>query len=245
MPHMSFFDLVCNECGYHAKVAEQGNAGLKFPCAGCGTILQAPGNKPPEVPEGGKHTVRVLPPYIPKHAERPTSTSNRECGSLEIDGHIYTLQCGPEQVKTVLEEIRKSIANGTFRGFGRATPLPEPAPGINRLLSRWQLSNATAKQLRQRFDALLTELGARQVSRREYDFELDTPLGLLWIGRPTYDFGFIMARFAEPRRTNRKLATPCKKPSGNWNWQPGNGTPAEMIEAFEANLRQLMAIPRT
>jgi hypothetical protein len=51
--------------------------------------------------------------------------------------------------------------------------------------------------------------------------------------------------FAEPRLTNRKLAIPCKKPSGTWNWQPGNGTPAEMIEQFEANLRQLMAIPRT
>jgi hypothetical protein len=107
------------------------------------------------------------------------------------------------------------------------------------------MSNATAKQLRQRFDALVTELGALPTSRPGYEFELDTPLGLLWIGRPAFDFGFIMAWFQEPRRTNRKLAIPCKKPSGNWNWRPGNGTPAEMIEQFEVNLRQLMAIPRT
>ena len=110
---MSFFDLECNQCGLHTKVAEQGNAGLKVRCHGCGTILQAPGSTHTEVPPGGKHTVRELPPYVPKHPERAIQKSNTEYVSLEIDGHVYSglTREGAESIK------RNDPANGTFSGF--------------------------------------------------------------------------------------------------------------------------------
>src|SRR5208337_1209405 len=126
MPDTSFWDIVCNECGNHAKVAEHGNAGLNFPCAGCGTILQAPGNKPADVPPGGKHTVRELPHYIPKHPERATPKSDTEYVGLEIDGHIYS-----GFTRESAESIKRSIANGTLADSGAQRHRPSPPPPSN------------------------------------------------------------------------------------------------------------------
>jgi len=42
---MSLLDLVCNECGLHTTVAEQGKAGFEFRCRGCGKILEVPESK--------------------------------------------------------------------------------------------------------------------------------------------------------------------------------------------------------
>jgi hypothetical protein len=49
-----------------------------------------------------------------RDAERPPDDS-----SIEINGHIYTLQGGSA------ESIRRMIANGTFSGFRKAEPPPE------------------------------------------------------------------------------------------------------------------------
>jgi ribosomal protein S27E len=51
---MSTFDLVCAKCGLLTTVAEQGKAGLKYRCRGCGTILEVPGSEHTEVPGGGE-----------------------------------------------------------------------------------------------------------------------------------------------------------------------------------------------
>ena len=57
---MSTFDLVCAKCGLHTIVAEQGKAGLKYRCRGCGTILEVPGSEHTEVPGGGE----IVPPPL-------------------------------------------------------------------------------------------------------------------------------------------------------------------------------------
>ncbi len=57
---MSTFDLVCAKSGLLTTVAEQGKAGLKYRCRGCGTILEVPGSEHTEVPGGGE----IVPPPL-------------------------------------------------------------------------------------------------------------------------------------------------------------------------------------
>jgi len=62
---MSLVDLVCNQCGLHTTVAEQGKAGLEFRCRGCGKILEVPGSKRAEVPGGGEIGLEPVSPPKP------------------------------------------------------------------------------------------------------------------------------------------------------------------------------------
>ncbi len=111
-----------------------------------------------------------------------------------------------------------------------------------RRATHYQPGKRTAAQLRHAFDALMVEIGARPTSCPGwYDLEVDTPLGLLWIAYPDPDFGSIMTRFEKPEQTEGKLAIACNKYTGKWNWHPGKGTAAEMLEPFKLNIRLLMA----
>lgn len=61
--------------------------------------------------------------YRPRVAANAAPAMNRRVSQIRINGHTYTLQGGSAA------QIRRSIANGTFSGFGRVTPLPGSGGG--------------------------------------------------------------------------------------------------------------------
>jgi len=105
---MSTFDLVCAKCGLLTTVAEQGKAGLKYRCRGCGTILEVPGSEHTEEPGGGE----IVPPPLSStpmgsgwgratplppskgQAAKPSETATPKGMAPPPGGHTYTMQGG-------------------------------------------------------------------------------------------------------------------------------------------------------
>jgi predicted N-acetyltransferase YhbS len=65
-----------------------------------------------------KFKVERVPKYEPKYPERAIPKKPKRVSQIKINGHIYTLQSGSAEM------IRRGIADKSFSGFGRVTPLP-------------------------------------------------------------------------------------------------------------------------
>jgi GNAT superfamily N-acetyltransferase len=69
-----------------------------------------------------KFTVERVPAYVPKSPEKAIPKAKTRVSQIKINDRIYTMQSG------TAEQVRRGIANQTFSGFGRVTPLPKGGP---------------------------------------------------------------------------------------------------------------------
>jgi predicted GNAT family acetyltransferase len=69
-----------------------------------------------------KFKIDRVPKYVPKHPERAIPKEKTRVSQIKINGHIYTMQSG------TAAQVRRMIADKTFTGFGRVTPLPAGGP---------------------------------------------------------------------------------------------------------------------
>ncbi len=58
------------------------------------------------------------PTYQPNNAANAIPKNPKKITQLNVNGHVYTLQSG------TAAQIKRSVKNGTFSGWGRVTPLP-------------------------------------------------------------------------------------------------------------------------
>ena len=69
-----------------------------------------------------KFLIERVPKYEPKHPENAIPKSPRRISQIKVNGHIYTMQSGSAA------QVRRMVANKSFSGWGRVTPLPDSGP---------------------------------------------------------------------------------------------------------------------
>ena len=69
-----------------------------------------------------KFMVERVKPYKPKHPENAIPKEPKRVSQLKVNGHTYTMQSGSAA------QVNRMIANKSFSGWGRVTPLPKGGP---------------------------------------------------------------------------------------------------------------------
>ena len=114
---------------------------------------------------------------------------------------------------------------------------------------KFAMSAAEGRKLTKMFDDLMAEVGARTTPSGYYDFELDTPLGLLGIRRIDVEYCHVFACFDNPSLASYYIGcgdfasyyAGCNDYSGKWNFHFNRDySPEDVIQLLSHRFRLVL-----